>query len=86
MREFWLIKIRAVLGLEPGDDQEVSILNLIARWPEGCLLYEGNPRHVEQLLRNMIMDDCKRPTVTGIEAASDATALQLLSLVPPTSL
>ena len=28
----WIIKVRATLGLEDGDDKEVSILNRIVRW------------------------------------------------------
>ena len=47
----WIIKVRATLGPEPGDDKEVSILTRIARCCDDCLLYEADPRHVEKLLR-----------------------------------
>ena len=43
LRMVWLIKVRATLGPEPGDDKDVSILNRIVRWCEDCLLYEADP-------------------------------------------
>ena len=51
LRKVWIIKVRATLGPEPGDDKEVSILNRVVRWCDDCLLYEADPRHVEKLLR-----------------------------------
>ena len=48
MRQLWIVKVRAVLGPEPTDDKEVSILNRVVRWSKDCLLYEADPRHVEK--------------------------------------
>ena len=67
--------MRAVLGPEPTDDGEVSILNRIVRWSEDCLLYEADPRHVEKLLRDMGMEDCKPLTVPGVKAVTSTIAL-----------
>ena len=58
MRQFWIIKVRAVLGPEASDDKKVSILNRVLRWTEDCLLYEADPRHVEKLLREADMGSC----------------------------
>ena len=43
MRQFWIIKVRAVLGPEASDGKEVSILNRLVRWTKDCLLYEADP-------------------------------------------
>ena len=32
LKKHWIIKTRAVLGPDAGDDKEVSILNRIVRW------------------------------------------------------
>ena len=48
LRNVWLVKVRATLGPEPGDDKEVPILNRIVRWCEDCLPYEADSRHVEK--------------------------------------
>ena len=77
MKQFWLIKVRATLGPEPSDDKEMSILNRVVRWTEDCLLYEADPRHVEKLLRDMGMEECKTLRVPGIKAATGSVALEL---------
>ena len=59
LRKVWIIKVRATLGPEPGDDKEVSILSRIVRWCDDCLLYEAYPRHVEKLLREARLEGCK---------------------------
>lgn len=50
LRMVGVIKFRATLGPEPGDDKEVSILNRVDRWCDDCLLCEADPRHVEKLM------------------------------------
>ena len=39
--------------------------------------YEADPHHVEKLLRDMGMEDCKTLTVPGIKAATGSVALEL---------
>ena len=43
LKKVWLVKVRAMLGPEPGDDKEISILNRIVRWCDDHLLYEADP-------------------------------------------
>lgn len=50
LKDVWIVKTRALLGPDPGDDKEISILNRIVRWTETGLLYEADLRHVEKLL------------------------------------
>ena len=43
----------ARLGPSCQDDKEVRVLNRVARWtPEG-VEYEADPRHVEQIVRDL---------------------------------
>ena len=79
LREFWLIKKRGLLGPESGDDKEVSILNRVLRWTDRGVEYEADPRHVEKLLRDMGMIDCKplstpavRPSAGEVDELSQA--------------
>ena len=62
----WLVKVRATLGPEPTDDKEASILNRVVRWCDDCLLYEADPRHVDKLLRDAGLEDCKPLTTPGV--------------------
>ena len=62
-----------MLGPEPEDDKEVSILNRVIRWCEDCLLYEADPRHVEKLLRNADLEKCNAMSTPGIKESSDLT-------------
>ena len=53
IREWYEIKLRAVLGPEPGDDKEVRILNRILRWGADGLTYEGDDKHARTVIRGM---------------------------------
>ena len=74
LRKVWLIKVRATLGPEPDDDKEASILNRIVRWCEDCLLYEADLRHVEKLLREAGLEDCKSVATPGVKESSATTS------------
>ena len=56
LAKVWLVKVRGVLGPDPGDDKAISILNRIVRWEKDHLRYEADPRHVEKLSRDLGMD------------------------------
>ncbi len=68
LSKHWIVKVRAVLGPDAADDKEVSILNRIVRWGSQELFYEADPRHVEKLLKEMDMVDCKPVTSSGVKA------------------
>ena len=59
----YLLKMRGILGPGENDQKEVVVLNRILRWQDGVFQYEADPRHVEQILRDMEMQDC-RPCVS----------------------
>eukprot|EP00969_Alexandrium_andersonii_P292457 12925906-Alexandrium_andersonii.AAC.1 len=53
MNDKFMCKVEGRLGGGPSDLQEVKLLNRIIRWAPGGLLYEADPRHAEQLLRDL---------------------------------
>ena len=53
IREWYEIKLRAVLGPEPGDNKKVRILNRILRWVADGLTYEGDDKHARTVIRGM---------------------------------
>ena len=61
----------AMLGLETKDDNEVSMFNRIVRWGEKGIEYEVDPRHVEKLLRDMGMEDCKPCSAPGVKPSTE---------------
>ena len=73
LRKVWIIKVRATLGPEPKDDKEASILNRVVRWCDDCLLYEADPRHVEKLLREAGLENCKSLNTPGVKESSELT-------------
>ena len=74
LQEVWIVKVRALMGPGPSDDKEISILNRIVRWTEEGLLYEADPRHVEKLLRDAGMEDCKPITTPGVNGPKSSGA------------
>ena len=52
----WVVKVRGILGPDPEDDKEISILNHIVRCEKDHLRYEADPRHVEKLARDLGME------------------------------
>lgn len=71
LQSHWIIKVRAVLGPDAGDAKEVSILNRVVRWQGDTMEYEADPRHVEKLLRDMHMEDCKPLSSPGVKVTAD---------------
>ena len=65
LAKVWLVKVRGVLGPDPGNDKEISILNRIVRWEKDHLRYEADPRHVEKLSRDLGMERCKSYATPG---------------------
>ena len=73
-KKCWIVKVRAILGPDAADDKEVSILNRIVRWDEHGIDYEADPRHVEKLLRDMGMAECKPLSSPGVKLSSEEMA------------
>lgn len=52
MEEYFLIKVVGVLGGDEGDLKEVRVLNRVLSWTDTGILYEADPRLVEQLVQD----------------------------------
>ena len=45
--------MRAALGPEPGDDEEVRILNRVVRWERDRITYEADEKHVHTVTKGV---------------------------------
>jgi len=57
MEESYELKMRAMLGDDFGDDKEITILNRLISWKEGCIHYEADPKHVFEILKYFNLND-----------------------------
>ena len=71
LKRKYIVKMRGVLGPEAGDLHEVVVLNRVLRWTKGEFQYEADPRHVEQILKDMDMTDCNPSPTPGIKLKRD---------------
>ena len=53
MGEAFLCNVGGRLGGGPTDVRELRLLNRVIRWTPQGLIYEADPRHVEQLIRDL---------------------------------
>ena len=64
-------KVRATLGTEIEDDKSVVMLGRIIEWKEHGVDVEADPRHVELILMEMGMEECKGSDVVEITLLDD---------------
>ena len=62
------------LGPSKDDDKEVKILNRIARWTDGGVEYEADPRQVERLVSDLGLEDAKRVGTPGVKQTFEMTS------------
>ena len=53
------------LGPDEGQVKEVRVLNRVLRWTDKGIEYEADPRHVEIILKQLNIDQCKLATTPG---------------------
>ena len=63
LRKKYPLKMRGILGPEPGDSKEAIILNRCVRWRDDGVVFEADRAHVEKILEATRMADCKANTV-----------------------
>ena len=56
MQKWYELKVRSMLGPEPGDDKQATILGRILRWGSTALTYEADPKHAELLIKGLGLD------------------------------
>ena len=63
MEEEYELKMRAMLGDEADDDQEITILNRMVRWRRDGIRYGADPKHVETITNHFNLGEgSKGPT------------------------
>ena len=67
MRKRYELTENGRLGPGKNDDKEVKILNRIARWTEGGVQYEADPRQAERLVSDLGLEDAKRVGTPGVK-------------------
>ena len=61
----YIVKMRAMLGPERTDDKVADILNRVVEWKDEELWCEADPRHVEKMLNDMELGECKESVAPG---------------------
>ena len=65
LKETYELKIRGIMGDEPGDDKDIVILNRTLRWTEEGLEYRADDKHVREILKHFGLDENSK----GLSAA-----------------
>ncbi len=52
-RQWYDIKVRAVLGPEPDDAKEARILNRVVRWEQDWITYDADEKHVHTVTKGV---------------------------------
>ena len=66
-REKFKIKVRGILGPDPHDTHEISVLNRVVSWgPEG-LTFEADQRHGEIILKTLGYESVKGVSTPGVQ-------------------
>ena len=71
LRKKYIVKMRAMLGLERTDDKVADILKRVVEWKDDELWYEADPRHVEKMLNDMELGECKESVVPGTKTTEE---------------
>ena len=70
LREKYIVMMRAMLGPERTDDKVADILNGVVEWKDEELWYEADPRHVEKMLNDMELGECKESVVPSTKTTA----------------
>jgi hypothetical protein len=65
LSEKYSVKVRSVTGPSASDAKEGAILNRTVRWESGEVSFEADPKHVEKMLKDMRLTDCRPNRVPG---------------------
>ena len=68
----------SILGPERQDDKVTDILNRVVEWHDDELWWEAHPRHVEKMLEDIGLEECKPGAVPGAKPAEEQDGEQEL--------
>ena len=71
MRKSFECKMKGRLGTGPNDLKEMRVLNRIVRITEEGVLYEGDPRHAEMIIKAFNLTDAKAVVTPGVKMGVD---------------
>ena len=77
----YLVKMRALLGPERSDDKVADVLNRVVEWKDDEFWYEADPRHVETMLSDMGMSDCKAGLLPGAKGQGEGESDEELDAI-----
>jgi hypothetical protein len=69
LRRKYPVKMRGILGPDPQDDKELSILNRKICWKQDEVTFQADGKHVEKMLEDMNMQECKASSIPGVKEA-----------------
>eukprot|EP00973_Karenia_brevis_P029536 4075485-Karenia_brevis.AAC.1 len=61
MRDWFEIKVRAILGPDAHDDKEVTILGRMLKWVPDGIKYEADPKHRKIIMEYFGFNDKAKP-------------------------
>ena len=68
MKMWYSIKLRGIVGPDPGDMKEIRILNRLVRWTKDGIEYEADDKHVTTVVKGLgLQEDSK-----GVDVALPA--------------
>ena len=67
MEEQYEFTESARLGPASVDDKEIRVLNRVVRWTDEGIEYEADPRHAEQIVRDLDLLGSKPVTAPGLK-------------------
>jgi hypothetical protein len=86
LRGVFELKVRAILGPEPGDDREVRVLNRIIRYVSDergeRIEYEADPRHAELIVAQLGLAGAKSVTTPGTKLKAEEALAKSPALGP----
>ena len=66
MQKWYDVKVRGLMGEDPGDDHEMTLLNRELTWGRDRVTYEADPRHVEKILEALGIEEGSNTVVSPI--------------------
>jgi len=70
-RSKYLTKIRGIIGPDPDDLKSIVMLNRVIEWSEIGINMEADQRHVELILKQLEMEDCRGSDIVGSQVTLD---------------
>ena len=74
----YTVKLRGVVGPNPGDEKEVTLLNRAISWKSWGIQYEADARHSEIIVRELGLSNSKGVATAGVRNKYDEAAEESL--------